>query len=86
MVFCRVCSCENNVTFYRTKGSQFLCLDCAIETPRKVSRESFCKAFFDVEESVFARPGILREFYNDYITSTLNLKQYCEQCSTLIED
>lgn len=85
-MYCRVCGCEeNNVELYLNKGMLALCNDCALETPRKVSRESFCKAYFGTTTD-FVQPSILREFYDDYRTSTLNLKQYCEQTTTIIDD
>lgn len=85
-MYCRVCGCEeNNVQVYLNKGIMALCNECALETPRKVSREAFCKAYFGTTPE-FINPGILREFYDDYRTSTLNLKQYCEQTTTIIDD
>lgn len=84
-MYCRVCGCEeNNVQVYLNKGIMALCNECALETPRKVSRESFCKAYFGTTPE-FINPGILREFYDDYRTSTLNLKRYCEQTTTIID-
>lgn len=86
IMHCRICGCEkNNIQVYLNKGIQALCNECALDTPRKVSRESFCKAFFGTTPE-FIQPGILREFYHDYLTSTLNLKEYCERCSTIIDD
>ena len=81
MICCRVCACENGVRYYRTKGSQFLCDYCAVETPRKVDKESFCKAFFHTTPDKIS-PGILNEFYDDYRTSTHTLTEYCRRCTS----
>lgn len=80
-MYCNVCGCENGAVFRRNKGSQFLCDYCNWETPRKVNKDSFCKAFFNTESEKM-NAGILKEFYDDYRTSTLNLAEYCRRCTS----
>lgn len=80
-MYCKVCgSEESNVELYLSKGCQHLCTHCAQETPKKVSKESFCKAFFNVEPEGIKR-SILNEFYSDYVSSTCTLKEYIDACT-----
>ena len=80
-MYCKICGVgENNVQFYLNKGCQHLCTECAQETPKKVSKESFCKAFFNATPDNVKR-SILNEFYEDYVSSTCNLKEYTEACT-----
>lgn len=80
MICCGVCGCENGVIYRPSKGKQFLCDYCNWETPRKVDKESFCKAFFNTTPDNIAR-SMLNEFYDDYRTSTCNLKEYVDSCT-----
>ena len=79
-MYCKICGTENDVTLYLQKGVQHLCTMCAQDTPKKVSKESFCKAFFNTTIDNVKR-SILNEFYDDYRTSSCNLKEYIDACT-----
>ena len=78
---CNICGTEeSDVQLYPKKAYQFLCHPCQKDTPRKVDKQSFCKAFFNTTSDKVPR-GILKEFYSDYKVSTCNLKEYVEACT-----
>ena len=79
-MYCKICGTEEKVSFYAKKACQNLCDYCVSDTPNKVSKESFCKAFFNTTPDNMNR-SILNEFYSDYCASTCNLKEYTEACT-----
>lgn len=74
-MYCRICGTEENVT-YHCKSRQYLCHFCAKDTPRKVSRETFDKAYWGNEPDV--PETIKTDFYEDYQRSIHTLKEYIE--------
>lgn len=79
-MYCKICGTEQDVTLYLQKGVQHLCTMCAQDTPRKVCKTNFCKAFFNTTPDNVKR-SILNEFYDDYKTSSCNLKEYIDACT-----
>ncbi len=76
-MFCNICGSEDDIKIYPGKGWKRLCRSCAHETPIKFSRKHFDELYW------VGRPGVdtvpqstRREFYDDYLCSTLNFKDY----------
>jgi len=78
MSCCRICGDEENVKYYPAKR-QSLCAFCAKDTPRKVSRETFCRAMFAGDED--CPSSIQRDFYDDYLASGDTLDEYIRKAS-----
>lgn len=75
-MYCRICGVDSG-SFRASKG-QILCGPCDSETPRKVSREAFERRYWNGKpEEVPA--GTRNEFWSDYLSSTLTLKEYIEE-------
>jgi len=72
---CKVCGDETTAE-YRFRSHLTLCDGCHRETPAKVSRETFEKRFFGIEE---VPPSTRREFYEDYKYSKCTLAQYIKE-------
>ena len=79
-MYCNICGTEKSVSFYIKKACQNLCDYCAKDTPNKVSKESFCKAFFNTTPDNVNR-SMLNEFYSDYRASVCTLKDYVDACT-----
>lgn len=80
-MYCRICGDEEGIEFY-PKQRQVLCRTCKRNTPSKVSRSEFDRAYWhdapDVADST------KREFYSDYLASSYAVKEYI-QISTMSE-
>ena len=70
---CRVCG-DDNATF-RVRARSFMCQSCAPSTPRKVGRRTFAIAYWGSAHPP-VHPRTQAEFYDDYLTSDLNLVEY----------
>lgn len=66
-MYCRICG-DENAKYYSTKR-QSLCRSCAKDTPAKVGREAFDRAFWQGCTENDPPEGIRREFYSDYLAS-----------------
>ena len=71
--YCKVCGDERETEYYPSKR-QTLCPSCAADTPRKISREAFDRAYWRGDTTV--HPSIRREFYADYLASSYTLAEY----------
>ena len=80
-MICRICGHTEGIKYYTAKR-QALCNYCATGTPQKVSRASFDNYYWEKPHEV--PEGVKRDFYDDYITSQCNLKQYKEQTTETI--
>lgn len=80
MSYCRVCGDESNVTYHARSG-QFLCRCCAEDTPTKVTREEFDRAYWASYPDGELSPceSVRREFYEDYQWSTHTLDSYIRE-------
>lgn len=63
------------MSFVRRVG-RVLCEFCAEDTPAKVSRLDFDRAYWNRDEIVIE--SVRRSFYEDYLLSTLTLPEYIE--------
>lgn len=87
-MYCRICGarkedkpkwfdCESWVKFYPNKHMS-LCKPCAVETPDKVSKDEFIKAYFAGDLTVPAQ--VIKDFYEDYLASTCEtIEEYISQ-------
>ena len=76
---CRICG--DNVSKYRTRSMMFLCNSCHKTTPSKVTRSYFDNVYWKGEAKTVPF-NIKKEFYSDYLTSTLTLKDYILETTT----
>jgi hypothetical protein len=87
MSYCRICGDEKNVR-YRPAQGQSLCNSCWQDTPAKVSRESFERAYWKRDDGSDGREDVpestRREFYADYLASTNTLKDYLASTTSSI--
>jgi hypothetical protein len=74
-MYCRVCGSEDNVS-YRYAQRQVLCAYCLKDTPRKIGYEEFKAKYFPAPSE--CPESTMRDFYDDYKTSSLTFVQYCE--------
>ena len=72
---CKICG--DPITRWRPENRQTLCNSCAADTPRKIGRSEFDRKYWgpDFEE---VHPETRREFYEDYLTSSQNFRDYQE--------
>lgn len=85
MSTCNICGAEG--AHYRAMKYQSLCDDCALTTPLKVSFETFRYEMWPrADRALYGEPGraIERSFYEDYIASQLDLRQYIAASSSAI--
>lgn len=80
-MYCRVCGDKRNVQ-YRLGKRQSLCDSCNADTPVKVSRESFDKAYWKNDPTV--SQSTKREFYEDYLASECTLPEYIKQTTFVV--
>lgn len=73
---CKICGSQETVS-YRHKCLQYLCIECYILTPKKVSKPVFKQEYFKGEKNI--QQSIVNEFYDDYITSIMTLKEYIKE-------
>ena len=73
MCYCRICGDERG-TEYRPAQRQTLCESCWRDTPRKVSRAEFDRAYWGSDDEPCA--ATKREFYSDYLASASTLEDY----------
>ena len=72
---CRICGLTDKVVSYYRNKRLTMCDGCAIETPDKLSRNTFDyrywgKGYQDVPD------GIRAEFYSDYVHGVLAFDEY----------
>ncbi len=79
-MYCRICGDESGVKYYPAKR-QSLCPFCAKDTPRKVGRDAFDKAYWAGDDEP-PPEGIKREFYSDYLASSYTLAEYIENTTS----
>lgn len=77
---CRICGMNHGGVEYRQDARQYLCRDCYRDTPAKIGREEFDRAYWSNPEDVPA--STKREFYSDYLASTHDLKGYIKATTT----
>jgi hypothetical protein len=84
MSYCRVCGAEDVSTFYRNKQRQTLCDSCAGDTPPKVSRDEFEKAYWLADGGELPCYSVRKEFYEDYLRSTHTLEEYINRTTEVV--
>ena len=72
---CNICG-DDRTAHYRPNQRQVLCDHCAENTPAKVSRSEFDKAYWNEPEAEQPPESTKREFYSDYLTSCNTLREY----------
>ena len=72
-MYCKICGDEKTAN-WRNKSAMTLCDYCASTTPAKVEFSKFCAVYFKGDED--CPRAIKREFFDDYKTSSHNLKEY----------
>ena len=85
MSTCNICGAEG--AHYSAFKRQSLCDTCASTTPVKVSFETFRYEMWSrADRTLYGDPGrsIERSFYEDYIASQLDLRQYIAASSSAI--
>jgi len=86
MSTCNICGAEG--AHYSAFKRQSLCDTCAATTPVKVSFETFRYEMWPIaERALYGDPGrsIERSFYEDYIASQLDLRQYIAAACTILD-
>ena len=87
MSYCRICGSEHDVA-YRAAQRQSLCQSCWLDTPRKVSRESFDASYWKMEDGSDGRADVpmstRNEFYSDYLASNDTLADYIAHTTSLV--
>ena len=78
---CYICGTEKNLV---VKNFRHICRDCSHGMPKKVSRESFDKAYWQGKVNDVPN-SIKREFYADYMASYHTLAAYIEETTTRID-
>jgi hypothetical protein len=74
-MYCRICGNEEGA-IHRPRRRQVLCASCSSDTPAKVARARFDRAYWNGSDDV--PEAIKREFYSDYLASTHTLAEYIE--------
>jgi hypothetical protein len=86
MSTCNICGAEG--AHYSAFKRQSLCDTCASTTPVKVSFETFRYEMWSrANRTRYGDPGatIERSFYEDYIASTFDLRQYINAVRTILD-
>lgn len=86
MTTCNICGADN--AHYSAMKRQFLCDDCARSTPVKVSFETFRYTMWPrADRELYGDPvkSTERSFYEDYIASQLDLRQYIDAARTALD-
>lgn len=74
-MYCQVCGDTYDIAYYPRKR-QSLCATCAADTPNKISRAAFDRAYWSDEAAGDPPEAIRREFYEDYLRSNLGFRAY----------
>ena len=74
-MLCRICNSHNAV--YRKNRRQYMCTECFILTPKKISYKDFKKIYFKSDDTV--AKDVVKVFYNDYLTSIYTIEEYILQ-------
>lgn len=78
---CRICGDERDV--FRAEGNRgYLCKTCLADTPRKVSRETFYREYFNSDNA--CPEAVKSEFYDDYRASEHTLSEYMKATTRTI--
>lgn len=81
---CRICG-DNNGASYRMLKLQVLCPICDKDTPDKMNRSEFDAHYWGSKLSDIPN-SIRREFYSDYLSSSLSFTDYKEQTTDKMEE
>lgn len=77
-MYCRVCGSESCVK-WRGAQRNYLCDSCCADTPKKVSRSEFERAYWGNEKPI---AGIANEFWEDYLNSECTLERYITETTS----
>lgn len=82
-MYCQICGDTHNVALYPRKR-QTLCESCAADTPNKISRAVFDRAYWSDGGADGPPEAILRDFYEDYLRSNLGFRAYVNRTTAQV--
>jgi len=83
MSYCQICGDERNI-HYIGAARQFLCPTCAGDTPQKVSRDEFERAYWLADGGELPCYSVRKEFYEDYLRSVHTLEEYINRTTEVV--